>query len=68
MMKAEAYVNVKLRIKADSIWGDDCQISQIKKQAQDGAERLLRTYLENVGDIEILNYDDVKIVLMEDGE
>ena len=34
---AKAIVKVLLEIEVDSVWGDDCTVGQVKKQAMDQA-------------------------------
>jgi hypothetical protein len=36
-VRARATVTIQLRIEGDDVWGSDCQISQVYKQASEGA-------------------------------
>lgn len=46
-MSVTATVEVKLKIRVGSTWGDDCTVSQVKKQAMDSANVMLNRLLEN---------------------
>lgn len=46
-MTVHAEVHVKLKIAVRDSWGDDCTVAQIKKQALDSANGILRTQLAN---------------------
>jgi len=46
-MSVHAEVHVKLKIAVRDSWGDGCTVAQIKKQALDSANGILRTQLSN---------------------
>lgn len=50
-MTVHAEVHVKLKISVRDCWGDNCTVAQIKKQALDSANGILRTQLSNSPDI-----------------
>lgn len=41
-MPATAKVRVELEISIPSTWGDECTVGQVRKQAKDSAEGILR--------------------------
>lgn len=63
-MPATAKVKVTLEIDIPSAWGDECTVGQIRKQAVDSAEGILRKMFEDrkarlIGDIKayVITYD-----------
>ena len=61
-MATTATVKVTLEIKADSTWGDDCTVGQVKKQAIDSARKIIGKALDKspnnidlIGQIECIN-------------
>jgi IS1 family transposase len=46
-MTVHAEVHVKLKIAVTDSWSDDCTVAQIKKQALESANGILRSHLSN---------------------
>ena len=46
-MSATAIVKVHLEIKIDQGWNDDCTLKQVKKQATEQADQILRNAIES---------------------
>ena len=40
-MSITAVVEVKLEIQVEGVWGDDCTVAQVKKQAHEEANKVL---------------------------
>ncbi len=52
-MTVHAEVHVKLKIAVNDSWGDDCTVAQIKMQALDSANGVLRRQLSTSREISI---------------
>ena len=50
-MTVHAEVHVKLKIAVRDSWGDNCTVAQVKKQALDSANSVLKAQLSNNQDI-----------------
>jgi hypothetical protein len=65
---ASAEVVVTLKIAADGLWGPECSLDQIHRQAKDSVnEKLFRMAQAVKGtDIKIVKWDDIKTVSTEE--
>jgi len=48
-----ATVTVSLEIRVNDSWGDNCTVAQVKKQAADSANGILRRAVETEGNITV---------------
>jgi hypothetical protein len=65
-MPASAKVTVQLEINADSGWGDDCTISQVKEQAKDAIKRELQRLVEQSKyRIKLVNEPTVRVIAFD---
>lgn len=60
-----ARVRVTLDITVDS-WSGDCAMSQVTKQAQDGAEGAVRQMLHDRRDVAFVGIEHVEVIAREE--
>lgn len=60
-VSAKAIVRLKIEIPLTDRWGEDCDFSQVQKQARDSAVGTIRKIVE-------LNYKQLQIRILEEPE
>lgn len=64
-VRASASVQVTVEVKADSVWGGDCTLDQVHKQARDDIETQLRQVQDALreGNIRVTSIGPVKTII-----
>lgn len=62
-MTVHAEIHVKLKIAVTDSWGDDCTVAQIKKQALDSANGILRGHLIRYSKIRISSEPELTTII-----
>lgn len=65
-MKAKARVTINLEISVDSVWGADCPISQIQKQAKDSAKGMLHKLFDKQPDMKTIGDMKVTAIIIDE--
>ena len=63
-IQSVARVTVVLEIKVDSVWGPDCTVEQVYKQAADSAKLLLAQKFNSHTNVSIVEKPKVTAVLI----
>jgi hypothetical protein len=64
-VRASASVQVTVEVKADSVWGGDCKLDQVHKQARDDIEGQLRRVQDALreGNMRVTSIGPVKTII-----
>ncbi|MCX7010257.1 MAG: hypothetical protein NTY53_23965 [Kiritimatiellaeota bacterium] len=63
--KAIASAIVKVEVKVDSVWGLDCNLSQVEKQAQEGAAAQILRAIADHKDLRLTAAPKITISLVD---
>jgi hypothetical protein len=67
-VQATAKVLVVLEVESDGLWGPDCSIDQVQRQARDGAvQRVNKAFTNNPAGVRLVSVNRVDIILKTEG-
>lgn len=65
-MIARARVQVTLEFDVDGLWGDDCTVGQVHKQAKDSAIQKIQNAAGHISGKPVIKSLDVQSILYQD--
>lgn len=65
-MRARAKVTVQVEVYSDSVWGKDCKIEQVYKQACDDVMFTLNKALGKDPKVRICNNPKIDVIILEE--
>ena len=66
-VKTKARVRVLLEVTLSDVWGGDCQLSQVHKQAKDSARNILsQAITSSMRDIRMIGEPEVTTIIVEE--